>query len=853
MNKKYYLIISIWVSLAAFLFIRDSHLQSSYMAQAAVSDQPNRQGAWLDSLIFTEQPDPYQAVAQLHSNQLDLYAYSVVDSALFQTALEDPELALTEAYGSYTELTFNPSGPTFIDGRLNPFSNAKIREAMNWLIDRDKIAQEIYGGLAVPKVLPLTHIGADYYRFQSTIDALEVQYAYQFSLAKTSIASEMEGMGATLENGKWYYNSQPVIVIFIIRVEDQRKNIGDYVSDQLETIGFTVDRQYKTRAEASPIWNQSDPAEGLWHIYTGGWVNTNISRDESTNFGYFYTPLGSGSPLWQAYHPTPEFQALCDSLWSNNFSTLEERALSFNQVLSMAMSDSGGGAVGSGSLRVWLVDAYGFTPRRAGSIVAADLVHGVTGADMFPYVARFDSIEGGDLRVAQPGILIDPWNPVAGSNWVYDTYPMRATADEATLADPYTGLEWAQRIDSAECVVKEGIAISKTLDWVSLSYAPAITIPLDAWVDWDAEAETFITLGEVPTPTLTANTKCTITYPADLFTTVTWHDGSALSVGDFILRMILQFDRAKPESAIYDESSVGASDAFMWHFRGVRIESLDPLVITTYDDVGYYLDAELLASQETWWPAYGYSGTNPGAWHNLTLAIRAEAAGQMAFSWDKSNQLGVEWTNFIGGPSLDFLETWLNQSAGENYVPYAPTMAQYVTPEEATSRWTALQSWYTARQHFWLGTGPFYLYQVSYDPKLIILTHFDAFPDAAGRWDSFTAAAQPGLKINHPSGAPGSYFNLTGSGFTPDSQAFIISNNHIIGRLQVDGTGMISFTLSTDLGKPGDYHLRVTINPSAGVLLSLDEKAPVWPREGELPIVILPPNLYFHLPLVNRN
>jgi len=68
-----------------------------------------------------------------------------------------------------------------------------------------------------------------------------------------------------------------------------------------------VDFQYKTRSEASPIWNQSDPNEGLWNWYTGGWITTAISRDDATNFGYFYTNLGSGSPLWQNYKPSDAF------------------------------------------------------------------------------------------------------------------------------------------------------------------------------------------------------------------------------------------------------------------------------------------------------------------------------------------------------------------------------------------------------------------------------------------------------------------------------------------------------------------------------------------------------------------
>jgi hypothetical protein len=50
--------------------------------------------------------------------------------------------------GSYNELSFNPTGPVWEStGKLNPFAVARVREAMNYLIDRNFIVQEIYGGL----------------------------------------------------------------------------------------------------------------------------------------------------------------------------------------------------------------------------------------------------------------------------------------------------------------------------------------------------------------------------------------------------------------------------------------------------------------------------------------------------------------------------------------------------------------------------------------------------------------------------------------------------------------------------------------------------------------------------------
>jgi len=94
------------------------------------------------------------------------------------------------------------------------------------------------------------------------------------------------------------------------------------------------------------------------------------------------------------------------------------------------------------------------------------------------------------------------------------------------LSDPYTGLVWPQRIESAAVVVKEGLPVLKTLDWLTLTFEPKIEVPADAWVDWDAANQKFITAAEKYTQTVETNTKVTVTYPKDMFQTVKWHDGS---------------------------------------------------------------------------------------------------------------------------------------------------------------------------------------------------------------------------------------------------------------------------------------------------------------------------------------
>ncbi|MGE5123157.1 MAG: ABC transporter substrate-binding protein, partial [Acidobacteriaceae bacterium] len=699
-----------------------------------------RVGGWVDQIVFTEQNEASAAVKQIQADDIDIYAYSVSDPELFNTVKSDPSLSYTTAFGSYTELTFNPHEGEFTDGRLNPFGDAKVREAMNWLVDRNYIVQEIYGGLAKVKVTSLNSAFPDYARYIDTVRALEVKYAYNPDKAKEVISAEMESMGATLgSDGKWQYNGAPVVVIAIIRTEDERKEIGDYVCNQLETIGFTTDRQYKTRSEASPIWNQGNPADGLMSFYTGGWITTAVSRDDATNFGYFYTPLGGGSPLWQGYVNTPEFKDCADKLWVNDFKSMDDRKTLFETCLDLAQLESE---------RVWLVDQVSFSPQRADMSVAYDLAGGVAGSALYPFTIRFTGREGGVMRIAQPGILVEPWNPIAGSNWVYDATPQSATADYGVITDPYTGLYYPDRAEKADVVVQEGLPVAKTLDWLTLSTAPSIEVPADAWVDWDATNQVFIKASEKFTSTVTALSKVTVTYPADMFSTVTFHDGSPLSLGDFIMNMIMTFDPGKPESANYDEALAPQVDAFLSHFKGIVIESTDPLVISTYDDQ-YYLDAEWMVASNTWFPAdwLGGQGEASPSWEALALGNLADAstdpATELAWSTDKASAKEVEWLSFIAGPSLDILKGWLDTATAENLIPFAPTMGQYVTAEEATLRWANLGEWFTNKGHFWVGLGPYYLEKAYPVEKTVVLDNYDKYPDSASRWAIFGAPMVP--------------------------------------------------------------------------------------------------------------
>ena len=707
--------------------------------EVVVTPEPvkiDRQGAWVDTIVVVEEPSADAAINRLAVGEIDLYAFQVGTPEVAKKIEASPNIDGYKSFGSYNELSFNPVGPVFEStGKLNPFAVPAVREAMNWLIDRNYIAQEIQGGLGSPRWLPFNNASNDYAAMADVARALEFKYAYNKEKAQEIISAEMEKLGATLVGGKWQFDGAPVEISILIRTEDERRDIGDYVGNQLEDIGFTVIRDYKTAAEASPIWLRGNPADGLFHIYTGGWITTVVPRNLADNFAFFYTDMGLAVPLWQAYVNDPEFYDLADRLQNSDYRTAEERRELMARALELSFVDSH---------RIWLTDRGSITPKRVEVKVAADLYGAVSGSWLWPVTIQREGEIGGSMTIAMPSILTEPWNPPDGSNWIFDMMLIRATGEMATLPDPYTGLYRPQRIERAEVFVAEGTPIVKTLDWVDLQFVPSIEVPGDAWVDWDAEAQRFLTAAEVFTQTRTAVRKSVVYYEPDLYTKSLWHDGSNFSIGDVLMGMILTFDRAKEASPYYDAAKVPAFNSFMAAFKGVRIISENPLIIETYSD-SFQPDAENTIT--TWYPYYAQG---QGSWHMMALGLMAEEKGEAAFSSAKADTLEVERLSYIAGPTIAILEAQLKEMAETGEIPYAATMGEFVSAAEIQARVANYQEWFRRRGHLWIGTGPFYLERAFPVEGTVILRRFADYPDMADKWMRFAEAPIAEVEVDGP-------------------------------------------------------------------------------------------------------
>ena len=145
----------------------------------------------------------------------------------------------------------------------------------------------------------------------------------------------------------------------------------------------------------------------------------------------------------------------------------------------------------------------------------------------------------------------------------------------------------------------------------------------------------------------------------------------------------------------------------------------------------------------------------------MAVANLAEADGTLAYSGDKADALEVEWMSFIGGPSLEILSGYLDQSIAGTLIPFEATLGDYITAEEAADRYANLAEWYRLRGHFWVGTGPYFLDDVFLVEKTLVLKHNPYYPDPSDKWAGFAEPKLAEVAIDGPGlvaiGEPAAY------------------------------------------------------------------------------------------------
>ncbi len=656
-------------------------------------------GSYPDKLILFLQPSEDAVIPMIENNEMDSWLYYVRNQLNIQKAVDSPNIDVLKTFASSDQLLINP---LVTETGFNPFSIREVREALNWLIDRNYIVNEIMKGDGVARWTEHRAVSPDYARVIDAMKILEAKYQYDFEKAKSQIFDALTDAGATLKQGKWYYDDAPISIIFLIRPEDERKDIGDYVADQLDLLGLTVVRDYKPSAQAYRLWGAMGPTKrGEWHIYTGGWAHTAITAYLDDDPWFMYS--ADNCPLFEEFDAPPLLREAMDKLNNGDYKSQDDRNELIKRINDIWLQDG---------VHIWIIDLYRtYASSSKLGTNAYDLYGGLQNLWALRTM-RFASGTGGDLRLGVRSIFIEGFNPAAGFSWLYDVYCQWLVSDVSVYPHPHTGLYVPLRTDyTVQTAGPDG----------------KLSVPTDALI-YDITTRSFVPVGSG----VDSKSKISVT-----FTWGKWHDGQSITEDDFFYTIAEVIRLCTPTSDIYD--AVAASPFrtnFKNFFRGVKMTGPDTADI--YLDY-WHVDSSYIA----------YAAIYPifpdAPWQSIEVGNKLVAEKESAWSIDQADALGVEMLDLTKGPSLALIKTAYDTLSAANAIP--TELASMVTASEAQARWKALGDWYAAKGHWWVSNGPYMFGRADTTANQIVLDAFRDYPFKADKWDALLTVRIPDVKI----------------------------------------------------------------------------------------------------------
>jgi peptide/nickel transport system substrate-binding protein len=679
-------------------------LAASVIPTAALA-QPAK-GPYVDEIIFFLEPDESKAIKMLDAGDMHLYLWppKKIEDKTF--AEQSPNIGIIKVTPGLYNLQVNPV-PT--EEGFNPFSIKEVREALNLLIDREFIAKELMKGFAIPHITLFHPQTPDYARVADYMKIIESQYQYDPDKAKEMIFNALGKAGAVYRDGKWYYKDEPIVIKFVIRTEDIRRDIGSYVAIQLEKLGFEVDRVMSPAAKAIPLVYGGDPTKGQWHLYTEGWAFIAITAYDDTYPEFMFVSPYSGR-IFEFYQPSPLLVDLATKLSRAEYKNLDERNEWIKKLTKLTIEDSA---------RVWLVAEIGiFAHHKSLTNVVYDLFGGAWSRYSLRSLKFTDKV-GGTVKVGVKAIFASAFNPVGGLTWLYEEYIRSTYEDMGVWYHPHTGRFMPVRAQfKVETKGPDG----------------TLSVPADA-LKYNTKSGKYENVGDG----VTATSKVTFDFAMGK-----WHHGQDIKIVDILAALAHLYEVANPDSPIYDIAAIQpVQQVFIEKFKGIKI--IDKDTVEVYIDY-WHPDETFIAYQADVWVGL--------PWEVYAVMDKAIANKELAWTDSRAEELGVEWLDLAKGPSIPILKKYLDELKAQNFIPKA--IEEFVTADEAKARWDALANWYSKMGHFQVSNGPFYFVKADTVANQITVRAFRDYVYPPNRWDELVIPKVPEISLKAPAEvAPG--------------------------------------------------------------------------------------------------
>lgn len=627
---------------------------------------------------------------------------------------------------------------------FNPLAIREVRYALNWLIDRKKIVDEILLGAGDPALTAQTPGQPGTYKFNLVPAKLGMSARGNEKKALTDIeaalkeAAELpENKGKLVKSGQfWTYNGEPITVKFIIRVDDPTGRLleGRYIADQIEKAGIKVERLEYDRSKASKLAYNGDPADWEWSMYTEGWGagatrawwDVTISQMYAPYYGYM--PGGQTEGFWN--YENKDIDAIAQKNYNGWFLTADEYWNDNIKVQEMALKEA---------VRIYVASQTQFyvaNKARFNSKMLYGLGDGLNNWSIRSADVKPDANGQKTLRVTQysarGGLFMSSWDPVGvdGFNDVYSSAIVEACSDPSTFESPNSAKDTPLRVTYSLKNVETKLKAGE-------GGKPEGLIPVDSTAvifnsktkKWESGTE-FKDMGEGKYDYVKNSDMKSYTKLGDLrYVYGKWHSGAPITVADIMYATAFPYEWANKDGAgdkYYDESYAAQYQATLPIMKGYVLNKNGSF--TTYYDFNWPMDKDRVAANGVVVVKAG----NPGRQTVVSFEIY-EALAKLVAEGSKS---GTQYS-FSSDPSMTEVDVIqpkcvadikakLQDFVAKKYVP--ESIKKWMTPTEAVARYQAAIKFIDTYGNAYISNGPFFISKVDYNANYIELSAFRDYP-----------------------------------------------------------------------------------------------------------------------------
>ena len=655
---------------------------------------------FFDSVKFIQYLDENTALEEVRNGNIDTYYYTISPDRIENNQGKKGLQVFDSTGGSYSIL-INPAESE----KYNPFSDKDIRFALNYLVDRKLIVNELMGGYGSPII---SYYGPSDPEYLTVIEQLEAfNFKYNPILANEIISGVLKEQGAVKKEGKWHIHESPIEIIIFIRSDDPvRKSIGEILSTELERIGFTVRKDFGDLNKAFVVVYGSNPSDVKWSLYTEGWGRSAFVKYDSVGLGQMYSPWFSNMPgfndptYWN--YENKKLDTLTQKIYTGDFDNQEQRAKLIQEAVVEGINES---------VRIFLaskIDQYVVNEEIVG--IVNDFGAGVP-SRFTPINAKSNDAE---FVVGVKQIYQGAWNPVMGLTDSYSRHIWGIISDPATFKHPFTGETFPVRATwKVETAGPDGkIAIpQKAQTW---------NAPLQKWenVSEGSQATSMVTFD---------------------FKFGNWHNGEKMNMDDILHSLYFTTEwgtQVNENDKTFDTEFTPRAAQSIQTIMGVN--QIDEDTMEVYVNYWHFDKKEIADWAQIW---------SLVPWEITASMEKAVTDGKVSFSRSGATSKNVNWLSLIIPNDANIIKNNLQEFKETNHIPQS-LKENNQSSEYFQKRYDSSIKWIEDNNHAVISNGPFYLESYSPESRTIKVNAFedDSYPFKKGEWASFEKVKLPVIK-----------------------------------------------------------------------------------------------------------